>query len=175
MWTIRRGMTRTVLLTRRWAVKFPSMRAHDEGLPGVLWSMSRGVLANLSERSHSHEAGVCPVHWSLAGLVNVYPRCEPALTELVAADYDAIGCIGPMQRKPENVGYLNGVLVYVDYDREWNDRPRCAHLKGTAWRHPRRPTGRPWTTRLRFTRCCCTPDKSSGASENSATSTAKPS
>ncbi len=131
MWTIRRGLTRTVLLTRRWAIKVPSMRAHGEGVSGVLWSVSRGLLANQSERTHSHVPGVCPVRWSLAGIVNVYPRCAPVTEELTEADYDAIGFIGPMHRKAANVGYLDGTLVYIDYDWEWNDRPPCAHLSAS--------------------------------------------
>lgn len=75
MITIRRGITRTVLLAGRWAIKVPSHRAHGDGIRGVLWSITRGIQANFSEAEWSTSPGVCPVRWSIAGLVNVYPRC----------------------------------------------------------------------------------------------------
>lgn len=122
---IRRGITRTVFLARRWAVKVPSLRAHGDGLRGVLWSWTRGVQANLSEFDWSGSPGTCPVLWSLAGLVNVYPRCEPVTEELSDEEYEAIGFLGPADRKPHNVGRLNGCLVWIDYDNSWNDCRRC--------------------------------------------------
>lgn len=129
---VRRGVTRTVLLVGRWAVKVPSVRTHDNGLRGVLWSLCRGITANQSEAEWSgHHAGLCPVLLSLAGLVNVYPRCEPVDCELAEAEYDAIGFVGPTDRKPQNVGVLGGRLVWLDYDQSWNDQPPCRHV-GTA-------------------------------------------
>lgn len=76
---IRTGVTRTVLVVGRWAIKMPSLRANGHGLAGVLWSWSRGVQANLGELQWSTylSGHVCPVIWSAAGLVNIYPRCEP--------------------------------------------------------------------------------------------------
>lgn len=125
---IERGLTRIVLLTQHWAIKLPRIRTHDDGLAGVLWSLTRGITANLSEREHSGARGVCPVRWSLAGLINVYPRCTVVREELTDSDYESTGYIGPVERKPENMGYLDGELVYVDYDSSWNDRPPCAHV-----------------------------------------------
>lgn len=125
----RRGITRTVLLTRRWAVKVPSLRPHGNGVRGLLWSACRGILANLSELEWSESPGVCPVRWTLAGIVNVYPRCEPLPVDAVV-DYDGIGALFPSDRKADNVGYLNGRLVWIDYDVNWND---CPHG------HPPRP------------------------------------
>lgn len=122
---VRRGITRTVFLAGRWAVKVPSVRAHNDGLRGVLWSWTRGVQANLSELDWSGSPGVCPVVWSLAGLVNVYPRCEPVTEELTDEEYEAIGLLGPTDRKPHNVGLLNGRLVWIDYEQSWNDCRRC--------------------------------------------------
>lgn len=126
---VRRGITRTVLLTRRWAIKVPSLRSHGDGLRGVLWSLTRGISANLSEQQWSGSPGTCPVRWSLAGLLNVYPRCSQPDQELRDEDYEATGFIGPMDKKPTNVGVLNGQLVFLDYDMSWNDQPPCAHLK----------------------------------------------
>lgn len=86
---VERGVTRTVLLVGRWAINLP--RATRSG-HGVLWSLAHGVLANLSERHWSGWDGVCPVRWSLAGLVNVYPRCQPAA---LPPGFDYIASPGP--------------------------------------------------------------------------------
>jgi hypothetical protein len=126
MITIRRGITRTVLLTTRWAIKLPSVRAYHGGLTGVLWSITRGIQANLSEKAWSTSPGVCPVRWSLAGLINIYPRCRPVNHDLTDADYTRIGFLGSMDRKPTNVGYHQGQLVWLDYDMSWNDCRVCA-------------------------------------------------
>lgn len=125
---VRRGVTRTVFLIDCYAIKVPSLRAHDRGLAGVLWSFARGVSANLSEREWSGQQGVCPVLASLAGLVNIYPRCEPVTRELTDDAYAAIGFIGPTDKKPQNVGLLGGRLVWLDFDQSWNDRPPCRHV-----------------------------------------------
>lgn len=128
MISIRRGITRTVILTPRHAIKLPSLRRHGKGLAGMLWSFSRGISANLSEREWSgYSPALCPVRWSLAGLVNVYPRCEPVTEE--PDDYYAIAnMLGPMDKKPENLGILDGRMVWVDYAMDWNDPPPCVHV-----------------------------------------------
>lgn len=127
---VRRGVTRTVLLAHRWAIKVPSLRSHGEGVRGTLWSLARGLNANLSELQWSGTPGTCPVLWTLAGVVNVYPRCDPVTWELTDADYDGTGFIGPGDRKPHNVGMLDGRLVWLDYDLNWNDRLPCEHVTG---------------------------------------------
>lgn len=117
---IRRGITRTVILTRKWAVKVPSLRSYGRNLRGAIWSITRGIQANLSEAEWSNSPGVCPVRWSWLGLINVYPRCE-LLSPGADVDYDAIGALFPSDKKPENVGLLNGQLVWIDFDCSWND------------------------------------------------------
>jgi hypothetical protein len=130
---VHRGITRTVLVTGRWAVKFPSFRAYGHGLRGVLWSVTRGIQANLSELAWSDSPGVCPVRWSLAGLVNVYPRAD-RVPDGAHIDWDAIGFLGPADRKEPNVGRLAGRLVMIDYDMSWADclcrRGSCNTLPG---------------------------------------------
>lgn len=112
----RRGVTRTVLLIGRWAVKIPSLRG---GSIGRRWmrSLVWGIDANLREIEWSGMPNVCPVRWSLLGLVNVYPRCAPlpADRDLVAADWEALGMEHLSDRKRENVGLLGGHLVWLDY------------------------------------------------------------
>lgn len=117
---VHRGITRTVLVVGRWAVKFPSLRAYDRGARGVLWSVTRGIQANLSELEWSGSPGVCPVRWSLAGVVNVYPRAD-RLPDGAHIDWDRIGFLGPVDRKEPNVGRLNGQPVMIDFDMSWND------------------------------------------------------
>ncbi len=126
-WSVRRGITRTVVLTRRWAIKLPSLRAHGLGPRGVLWSLTRGIQANLSEAEWSGTPGTCPVRWTLFGVINVYPRCGEVRALPSEQELADIGFLGPIDRKPPNLGYLNGKLVWIDYDMSWNDKPPCLH------------------------------------------------
>lgn len=129
----RRGITRTVLLTKRHAIKFPSLRGGSRGPRAFLWSLTSGIQANLSEWEWSGMPGTCPVKFSAWGLVNVYPRCEP-VADGTEVDYDSIGFNYATDRKPDNVGYLDGRLVWVDYDMSAGDCTDC-RLRG---REPRR-------------------------------------
>lgn len=124
MKVVRCGITRTVVLAGRWAVKVPSLRGGSYGPRSVLWSLTAGIQANLSEREWSGTPGTCPVRWSLLGLVNVYRRCVP-VPDGADVDYDSTGWpydTDRMDRKPDNVGYLDGRLVWLDYDQS---RYRC--------------------------------------------------
>lgn len=93
------------------------------------WAITRAVQANLSEAQWSSVEGVAPVLWTLLGLVNVYPRCEP-WPDGPPPEYDSIG-VGwlPRDRKPQNVGLLAGVPVWLDYDGSWNG---CPHERNVA-------------------------------------------
>lgn len=108
------GTTRVALLVGPWAVKVPRVSASGHGR---LWGFAHGVLANLSERRISARddiEGIAPVLWSLAGLVQLYPRCDPAPYE--PHDYSLIASPGvPVDPRPHNVGVLDDELVFVDY------------------------------------------------------------
>lgn len=131
---IRRGITRTVWLVGAYAIKFPSLRPYGDGLAGLMWSISRGIQANLSERQWSTNAPddpVCHVLWSFGGIVNVYPRCKPvpvdpitgkSLMDLPARQFLPLG-----DAKAENFGLLAGRAVWIDYDVSYNG---CVHDKG---------------------------------------------
>lgn len=122
---IKHGITRTVLLTRRYAIKVPSFRGHCEGgVRGRLYGFACGILANDSERKwHNYEGWngqAAPVLRSwLGGLVQVYPRCDP----LPVNDRDEyVGSLplpvldpDPGDHKPDNYGLLNGRVVRIDY------------------------------------------------------------
>lgn len=119
---IRTGVTRTVIVVGRWAVKVPTGRGvgvRPRTMRGRLAGVCRGVLANQAEHTwHSYQpwvGRVAPVlHSWLAGLVQVYPRCE------LLADGDR----GPLPRldpcpgdvKPDNYGRWRGRVVRLDYD-----------------------------------------------------------
>jgi hypothetical protein len=128
----RYGICRTVWLVGPWAIKTPRLRGalSPEGA-GVSWTIPRAVLANQSEREWSGVEGVAPVLRSLlGGLVNVYPRCEPWPADTPEPDYDQIGDGWlPRDRKPENVGLLDGQPVWLDYDGSWNG---CPHDRNAA-------------------------------------------
>lgn len=123
---VRHGISRTVVLVGRYAIKVPSLRGGSTGgVRGRLQSFAWGVLANASERQwHGYApwAGqVAPVLRSwLGGLVQVYPRCEPLPVNdrdeydgphpLPALDPD------PGDNKADNFGWLDGRIVRIDYD-----------------------------------------------------------
>jgi hypothetical protein len=133
MRVVRTGITRTVLLVGRWAVKVPSSRRYGKGLRGLLYGWSRGVQANISEAEmcvwDEVRRDVAPVLFSLAGLINVYPRCAPVPAGRVSEARPLPFC---GDRKPENLGVLDGQVVWVDYDGSWNGCPHTpvAHVTG---------------------------------------------
>lgn len=116
----RRGITRDVFLIGRYAIKVPTPRYG-------LWSLARGLLANQSEAAWTTDgnSNICPVLWSFYGIVNIYPRCDQSnVSQDVADALDGpLGC-PPPDRKPENIGRLDGKLVWLDYDYSWNGVPR---------------------------------------------------
>jgi hypothetical protein len=114
---IRTGISRTVILIGRWAVKVPSARGHMPGGPrGRLAGFCHGILDNQSEATWSTfepwHGRIAPVRRSwLLGIVNVYPRCTPPPTGVQPFTMD----VDPGDGKPDNFGILNGRLVRVDY------------------------------------------------------------
>lgn len=147
MLLVRRGITRTVILAGRHAVKVPSMRRYGNGLAGLLWSVCRGILANQSEAEWwrnappATRAVLCPVRWSLlGGLVNIYPRCGPYVPppEHAAAMRDRQWRPveldpSPGDDKPDNYGWLSDPagrrVVRIDYDMNYNG---CPHDRSGA-------------------------------------------
>jgi hypothetical protein len=125
---IRRGITRTVLLTKRYAIKVPRLydcKGHKA------WTFVRGWSANMSEVDWSYyveaKDQVCPVIKTfLGGLINVYPRAEVCTDDDVAeANWEKLTFKTPSDRKATNFGWLNGKFVWLDYDMNWNDCRKC--------------------------------------------------
>lgn len=109
MWL--RGITREVVLTRRWAFKFPSLRS---------WKLFlTGLLANLQERDwwrSTHDKRLCPVvAWLPGGFLVVMPRAERLEPDeylfLQEEEFDGL----PLDAKPSNFGTYQGRTVLIDY------------------------------------------------------------
>lgn len=130
---ITRGVTRTVILTRRWAIKIPALRGPGRSW---LWAVTAGIQANMSEREWSVAENVCPVVWSFAGVVNVYRRAQ----QVARVNDDAYPSLrfGDVQLridpKPANVGILDGRLVWLDFDQSQGSCQVCCYTHGPL--HP---------------------------------------
>lgn len=117
------GVTRTVILTKRWAIKLPSV---VYGWKFFLY----GFLANMQEVSWSgFDDRLCPIIFALpGGSLIVMPRCKPLTDEEYIAEvytgWDAMcdrdtgevlsGSL-PVEMKTCSFGRLNGKIVAVDY------------------------------------------------------------
>lgn len=126
---VRRGVTRTVFLISRYAVKVPSLRGmgpHGATLRGRLASLVRGIQANQSENVWSSfepwQGRVAPVLRSwVGGIVQVYRRCQPLPRDYQGPLPQLRPCPGDL--KAANFGLLDGQVVRVDYDMTG---PSCA-------------------------------------------------
>lgn len=119
------GVTRLVILTENYAIKFPRF---DYG-----WRLFiEGVRSNLNERElwkiaqvpgnkiNNVKSYLCPVIWTSWGAwIIVMPKCEPAKTpaefaEIWITAFNVLyGIVGDI--KDDNFGYLKGLPVMFDY------------------------------------------------------------
>lgn len=144
---IARGLTRTVILTPRYAIKIPRLCGWGRGLTDIWWTLARGVLANQGEADwwkwvhdgDGHDGDkFCPVLAShLGGLINIYPRCAPyevsPETEeaMFERDFRPLDIVPhPSDCQPANYGWLPDPtaadgrrLVVIDYDMTFNGCP----------------------------------------------------
>lgn len=103
----RRGRNRLVLLTRRYAIKIPSLRSWRDFL--------FGLLNNQNEAAACREPGHCPVLLAVpGGWLLVMPRAR-ILTSAEFAALDMASLPARPERKPDSFGWLGGRLVAVDY------------------------------------------------------------
>lgn len=110
-----RGITRTVFLVGRYAIKVPSWR--------MGWRFFlRGLLANMQEREFGRAGwdGLCPVlYGNRYGFVIVMPRADPIERDMTDVEYDDLLARReyelPVERKTDSFGMLNGQIVAVDY------------------------------------------------------------
>jgi hypothetical protein len=115
----RRGVTRIVILTNRYAIKIPKPKIWNHFL--------RGILANISEKrtwrwnSGEYEEGfshlLCPVVWcSWGGWILVMERARP----LSRADWEWVTVPEHKKHFPgddtmSNYGWMEGRVVKIDY------------------------------------------------------------
>lgn len=110
----RKGLNRWVVLTKRWAIKFPSPRSWQDFL--------FGLLNNMKEAGDGHLPGRCPVVAKLPlGLAIVMPRAEP-LNDGTFVGFDSAAFCARhglrIEHKPDSYGHLNGEIVALDYGWE---------------------------------------------------------
>lgn len=90
----------------------------------------------MSEREWSVAENVCPVVWSFAGVVNIYRRAQQ-VARVNDAAYPPLR-FGDVQLrvdpKPENVGILDGRLVWLDFDQSQGSCQVCCYTHGPL--HP---------------------------------------
>lgn len=109
------GTTRTVLLTKNYAFKFPTF---------VEWRLFlKGLLGNIQETQFSPlSKQLCPVLFSIpGGFLVVMPRCKPlTLDEFSNLDYESFiyktpDLVLPVENKLDSFGLYEGRIVAVDY------------------------------------------------------------
>lgn len=113
---IARGVTRTVLIGRRYVIKFPALRRPGRS---VFYMFKYGVKANRTELRYTRKGiwGINPVLFHI-GFVNVYRYCEPVMVPDCNTSYfcyEDLIQFGNVDPKPCNLGVLNGRVVFVDY------------------------------------------------------------
>jgi hypothetical protein len=127
-----KGSRRYVLLLGRWAIKVPHSRLgmHCNRNEAIIWRRA----------FPTNRVKLCPVVFSLPlGVVIVMPRASPVtLDERNAYDSDSTdpgkidvflwdpepsGNYALLEPKPENLGWLNGLMVHVDYGEpvDWGE------------------------------------------------------
>lgn len=112
----REGCTRIVLLTKRYAIKFPNF------LGGYV-SLLRGFLANHQEKEWTAAKleGINPAVFSLPFGLAIVMRKARVLSpeEYVNFDYekfiDRIDYVIPVENKWNSFGVLDGNVVAIDY------------------------------------------------------------
>ena len=100
---IKSGATRKVLLTNKFAIKFPSPENFLEG-----------IKCNKAEASKRHEFA-CPILFNFFNLAIVMPKCEALKwnfpLEILKPVAEEIGA----ELKTSSFGLLNGKIVCFDY------------------------------------------------------------
>jgi hypothetical protein len=125
---MRKGATRVVLLTKKYAIKFPRFYGWEHFL--------RGLLANMQEVEFNtmKDERLCPVKFYIpGGWLLVMPRCTPITEQTFlnldiarfwpneSEDYhpdnecDPRGFNAPVENKQDSFGWYNGEIVAIDY------------------------------------------------------------
>lgn len=112
---VRSGITRTVLLVGRWAIKVPRL-SYAYGV--------RGWLANRSECKQFARHGVNPPLTTLGHFATVYRRADRCLSEDEMRDRPELMngdlWLGGDEDKASSWGWFGNELRLIDYDRAWH-------------------------------------------------------
>lgn len=121
-WNILRGASRVVLLTGRYAIKFPACT--DWGW-GRWYTFLCGLQANVQEArlfrvlSGHGDQRLCPILFSAPlGVLLVMPRCRTLTQPLSDEEFQGFingDCTVPSENKADSFGWHQGRLVSVDY------------------------------------------------------------
>jgi hypothetical protein len=124
---IAKGVSRIVILTKKHAIKIPNFASWEQFLWGLMGNLSEWKWAGYS-RTHTREAHICPTLWRIpGGFLNVMVRADAVIdTDKFWMDYNAMLDEVSISKsiavdflksdaKPHNFGYLDGVLVKIDY------------------------------------------------------------
>lgn len=125
MFTIKKGTSRTVLLTKRYAFKFPSMYDWKQFCLGMVDNMTEWEWREIAKNPNAH---ICPPLWcSPLGLLLIMPKCSPVNNiGLYHVELKRICVLSPIttkiapgfyldDAKPSNYGYYKGRMVKLDF------------------------------------------------------------
>lgn len=118
----RQGITREVILTRRYAIKVPKLiYGWHKFLCGLLANMQEVEFGASRNIDGDHMEGLCPVLFFLpGGWLLVMPRVE-LLTDVEWSAFDAKAFCErehytiPAEFKQDSFGKLRGQIVAIDY------------------------------------------------------------
>lgn len=118
----KRGATRFVILTQRWAFKIPRFWGCNPHGRFTMVNFLHGLLANMQERQFAAMGWpeLCPVRFSIpGGWLVVMPRIETLTEELSEEEYarfvEQLEYRIPAENKADSFGWYRGRLVAVDY------------------------------------------------------------
>lgn len=115
---IKKGSTRYVILTRKYAYKIPALYSWAHFLKGLLGNMQEKDFSKIKDWSHK----LCPILFYVrGGFLVVMPRCQELQpTEMTLDELDGYAQINeafkvPAENKYNSWGYYKGKLVAIDY------------------------------------------------------------
>lgn len=112
------GGTRIVIITKRYAIKFPRFNSWMAFVQGMLSNMTEGQWKDYPDKH------LCPIHYSNRfGLIVVMARAKEIENEgLFWCELESLYHSCSLNRDfyeydafPKNFGYYNGRLVKIDY------------------------------------------------------------
>lgn len=117
---ISKGASRWVIKIGPLAFKFPYLTSGGSSF-GIIHRFACGIKNNRVENTYSTSLDdVCPVYYSLLGLVNIVPYCKPLTLE----EYEEVNYKKfvereqyhiPAEDKPDSFGWYKGKIIAIDY------------------------------------------------------------